>query len=222
VRDGGGAAGDDGAVSAGPDATFDLLTRWRAGDREALATLLARDLEWIRAFVHRRLGQAPARGFGDTDDFVQEACVRVLREAPRFVLADRDQFRVLLATIALNVIRSQHRALTALKRSAGPARASETVLSLDAPRGAVADPADQAAQAEQEEWLRLAFLLLDPADQEVIALHWEGKTDAEIGTAVGAVANTARMRRNRATARLAQLVLDLKSGQVARALGEGA
>ena len=196
--------------------TYDLLSRWRAGDADALGRLLARDMEWIRAFVHRRLGHAPARRFGDTDDFVQEAVVRMLREGPRFVLGDRDQFRTLLATIALNVIRSRHRALQTLKRTAARERplGTDSVLLLDRPQAMPPAPDEQAALAEQEEWLRLGFLLLEPQDQEVIDLHWQGKTDADIGAAVGASDNTARMRRQRATQRLTRLVLDLKAGRL--------
>lgn len=210
-------------MASGDDLTFDLLSRWRAGDRDALAALLARDLEWIRAFVHRRLGNAPARKFGDTEDFVQEAALRVLKEGPRFVLADREQFRALLATIVLNVIRGQHRALHTLKRSAKREHAlgADSVLMLDPPARATLRPDEQAAVGEQEEWLRLAFLLLDPDDQQVIDLHWQGKTDAEIGEVVGAVANTARMRRQRAMARLAQIVLDVKAGRVDRVVTPG-
>jgi len=201
-------------------ATYDLLSRWRAGDADALGRLLDRDLEWIRSFVHRRLGNAPVRRFGDTDDFVQEAVVRLLKDGPRFVLGDRDQFRALLATIALNVIRSSHRALHALKRTVVREQAlgTDSVLLLDQPQAMQPAPDEQAALAEQEEWLRLAFLLLDADDQEVIDLHWQGKTDAEIGAVVQAADNTARMRRQRATARLTKLVLDLKAGRLAQIL----
>lgn len=211
-------------MTFGGDLTFDLLSRWRSGDRDALAALLDRDLEWIRAFVHRRLGNAPARKFGDTEDFVQEAALRVLKEGPRFVLADREQFRALLATIVLNVIRGQHRALHTLKRSAQREQSigSDSVLMLDAAYRASGRPDEQAAQAEQQEWLRLAYLLLDPDDQQLIDMHWQGKTDAEIGEVVGAVANTARMRRQRAMARLAQIVLDVKAGRVERVVAPDA
>lgn len=203
------------------DVTFDLLSRWRAGDRDALGALLSRDLEWIRGFVHRRLGNAPARKFGDTDDYVQEAAVRVLREGPRFVLADREQFRLLLATIVLNVIRSQHRALQTLKRTVRREQplGTDSVLMLDPPQCAEPPPEERAVQAEQEEWLRLGFLLLEPDDQQVIDLHWQGKTDAEIGAVVGAVANTARMRRQRAMGRLMHVVLEAKAGRIDSVLG---
>jgi RNA polymerase sigma factor (sigma-70 family) len=146
--------------------------------------------------------------------------VRLLKDGPRFVLGDRDQFRALLATIALNVIRSHHRALHALKRTLAREQApgTDSVLVLDQPEARQPPPDEQAALAEQEEWLRLAFLLLDPDDQEVIDLHWQGKTDAEIGAVVQAADNTARMRRQRATTRLTKLVLDLKAGRLAQVL----
>ena len=87
---------------------------------------------------------------------------------------------------------------------------------LDQAHRASPPPDEQAAAAEQEEWLRLGFLLLEADDQQVIDLHWQGKSDAEIGQEVGAVANTARMRRQRAMGRLAQVVLELKSGHSPR------
>ncbi len=203
------------AVAIGDDQTFDLLGRWRAGDNDALQALLGRDLEWIRSFISRHLGTR-LRSFGDTDDFVQELSLRVLRDGPRFVLGNRDQFRSLLATIVLNVIRSQNRALNTLKRDADRQRAigSDTVLYLDPPQRAVLRPDEKADVAEQEEWLRLGFLLLSSDDQAVLDLHWQGKPDAEIGAALGVVANTARMRRERATTRLTRTVLDLKSGRL--------
>ena len=40
------------------EATLELLRRWRTGDQTALHALLERDLPWIRAQVHRRLGGA--------------------------------------------------------------------------------------------------------------------------------------------------------------------
>lgn len=196
--------------------TFDLLERWRAGDQDALDRLLARDLDWLRSVVHRRLG-TELRRLGDTDDFVQEAALRVLRSGPRFVLADRDQFRALLATIVINVLRNGQRDLHALKRT--PQReqplASDTVLYLDPPARAVARPDQAAAHEEQREWLRLGLLLLAPADQEVLDLHWQGLGDREIGEALGIAENTARMRRARATTRLGEVVLALKAGRIA-------
>jgi len=194
--------------------TFDLLSRWRAGDPEALGILLARDLDWIRTFVHNRLGLGPRR-FDNTDDFVQEAAVRVLRDGPRFVLAGRDQFRALLATIVLNVIRSKHAANRRLKRDVQREKAlSTSVLHLDTPRAKGQQPDEAAELAEQREWLRLGFFLLGPRDQEVLDLYWEGRGDIEIGAELGIEPHAAHMRRQRATERLARAVMQLKQGRL--------
>jgi DNA-directed RNA polymerase specialized sigma24 family protein len=121
--------------------TLDLLGRWRAGDDQALGALLDRDMEWIRAYVRRHLGDQLRRA-GDTDDFVQEAAVAILRYGPRFALDSRDHFRGLLGKITLNVLRAGHRELFALKRTPEQERplGSDTVLYLDAPHLDVTRP----------------------------------------------------------------------------------
>ena len=88
--------------SEGPS-TFDLLERWRTGDVDALGILLDRDIEWIRSYVRRHLGEHLRFG-ADTDDFVQEASLAVLKYGPRFVIENRSHFRGLLAKITLNVL----------------------------------------------------------------------------------------------------------------------
>ena len=70
------------------DLTGKLLERWHAGDGGALDELLVRDLPWIRRCVHRRLGQG-LRQRAETEDFVQEAVLEVLRYGPRFVVGTR-------------------------------------------------------------------------------------------------------------------------------------
>ncbi|MCA8954606.1 MAG: sigma-70 family RNA polymerase sigma factor [Planctomycetes bacterium] len=196
--------------------TLDLLGRWRAGDAAALGALLDRDMEWIRGFVRRQLGDH-LRRVGDTDDFVQEAAVAVLRYGPRFVLDSRAHFRGLVGKIVVNLLRGSNRELQALKRS--PDRemplGQSSVLRLDPPHAEVTGPEERACEAEEREWLRLAQLLLDPADQEVLDLYWQDVSDAEAGERLGVAANTARMRRSRAIARLTATVLKLKRGRLA-------
>jgi len=68
--------------------TPDLLRRWHAGDEEALGRLLERELPWVRRLVHRRLGPLLRRS-GETQDFVQEAMVEVLRYGPRFTASNQ-------------------------------------------------------------------------------------------------------------------------------------
>ena len=95
--------------------TVTLLQRWHAGDRAALDTLLARDMPWIREHVERRLGQL-LRAKGEADDYVQDAVIEVLRYGPRFLIADRERFRGLLARIVENTLRDQHDWYTAKRR----------------------------------------------------------------------------------------------------------
>jgi RNA polymerase sigma factor (sigma-70 family) len=201
-------------MTDGPSETLDLLERWRRGDRGALTTLLERDLDWIRGFVHKKLGPSLRRE-GDTEDFVQELAMTVLTYGPRFSISDRGQFRGLLATIVLNLLRAKHRQLYALKRTPDAERPmTDSVLALDGPVHSVTRPESAAARSEEREWLRMGLLLLDADDQAATDLHWQGLTDAEIGARLGIAANTARMRRTRAVGRLAKIVLRLKAGRV--------
>jgi len=204
----------------GTTQTWNLLERWRAGDRDALAALLERDMEWIRRRVHQQLGPG-LRKAGDTDDFVQEAAIAVLDDGPRFVVSSQAQFRALLAKIVLNIMRGEHRKLHALKRGGGAEQTlpNDSVLDLDAARRAPTQPDEAAVHAEQKEWLRLALLLLDPADQQVMDLHWQGLSDADIGARLEIAMNTARMRRTRAQAKLVSVVRKLKTGQIDEVVG---
>ena len=116
--------------------------------------------------------------------------------------------------------RSRHRHLHALKRS--PERekpiSSGTVLLLDRPVDSITRPDQAAERAEEKDWLRIAMLLLDPADQEVLEMHMDNHTDQEIGTRLEIKENAARVRRQRATGRLAQVVLRLKNGRITDAI----
>ncbi|PIE25239.1 MAG: hypothetical protein CSA62_01460 [Planctomycetota bacterium] len=201
--------------------TLKLLERWQGGDREALSCLLERDLPWIRQQVRQQLGEGLRRG-GDTDDYVQEAVLAVLRYGPRFVLSSHAQFRRLMAKIVLNVLRMKHRELHALKRDVERERvlAVDSILYLDPPQQAVARPDRKAEEKEERERLRLALLMLDPEDQEPIALHWQGLEDREIGERLGISPNTARMRRVRATGRLVKMVHQFNRGELDSLLSE--
>ena len=65
------------------DATRELLSRIRGGDREALDALCGRYLPRLRRWAHGRLPPW-ARGRLDTDDLVQETVVRSLEQMGAF------------------------------------------------------------------------------------------------------------------------------------------
>ncbi len=194
-----------------PTSTRDLLTRMHGGDEDALRDLVARHLPWIRACVHERLGRK-LRQRAETQDFVHEAVVEVLRHGPRFTVSSDEHFRALLGRIVENVLRGKHRRWAAERRDAAQERPlpTESVLDLD-PRRAPATTASAAVdRREREAWLRLGMELLRPEDREVVELRQEGLPFEEVGAELGVAANAARMRFDRALARLGALVVRLR------------
>ena len=208
-------------MTSDPSSTLLLLKRWHAGDREALGVLLERNIDWIRAHVRRRLGQA-LRQKAETQDFVQEAMADVLRYGPKFTVADEGRFRALLARIVENVLRDQHDHFAAQKRAAAKERPlpSDTVLELDPPNREVTRPSQVASRREESAWLALGLEMLDAGDRAVILLRQqEGLPFAEVGRRLGVSEEAARFRFQRALPRLAKRIEDLRRGRLDEALG---
>ncbi|MCC7066802.1 MAG: sigma-70 family RNA polymerase sigma factor [Planctomycetes bacterium] len=201
-------------MTESPDETVVLLRRWHQGDQRALAVLVERELPWMRNYVHGRLGQL-LRARGETDDYVQEAMLHVLRYGPRFVTDNRDAFRRLLARIVENSLRDMadwHGAERRALRRERPVP-SDSVLHLDRPHETVTRPSQDAERHEQEAWVALALELLEPDDRAVILLRqWEGLEFAAVGQRLGVAEDTARMRFQRALPRLARKLEALRSG----------
>lgn len=215
---------DDSKATDGQDlrerSTVSLLQRWHRGEQAALHELLERDLPWIRAHVKRRVGQKLAR-FGDTEDFVQDAMVQVLRYGPRFVLSDRDAFRGLMVRLVENSLRDKLDYHQAAKRDAGRERPMprDSVLDLDPPRRDVTHPSVSAMRGEEVAWIRLAIELLPPEDREVVLLrHWEELGYGEIAERLGVSESGARMRCNRAMPKLLARMKQIRSGRLQEAL----
>jgi RNA polymerase sigma-70 factor, ECF subfamily len=200
--------------------TAQLLRQWHGGDRQALEVLLAQDLPWIERRVRRRLGPL-LHAKAETADFVQEAVLEVLRYTPRFVITDRGRFRALLARIVENVLRDQHDRFTAYRRALHRERPlpADSQLVLDPPVRGAPSPSQAAQREEWEAWIRLALELSAPEDRLIILLRqWDGVSFEEIGRGLGIAADAARMRYNRALARLAHQVCLLKGGKLPAAL----
>ncbi len=201
-------------MSEPPDETVVLLRQWHAGDRQALEHLVARELPWIRNYVHGRLGKL-LRARGDTEDYVQEAMLRVLCYGPRFATGNRQAFRHLLGRIVENSLRDQVDWHGAERRALAKERPvpSDSVLHLDQPLQSVTRPSEVVARKEQQAWVALALELLEPDDRQVIRLRqWEGLPFAEVAERLGLPEDTARMRFKRALPRLARKLEQLQSG----------
>jgi RNA polymerase sigma-70 factor (ECF subfamily) len=81
-------------------------------------------------------------------------------------------------------------------------------------------PSAAADRNEKRAWIRLALELLDTADRDVVLLRqWDGLSFAEVGERLGIREDAARMRFERAVARLARLVARLRAGEIAQVLG---
>jgi len=199
--------------------TLTLLQRWHGGDRQALETLLARDLPWLAAEVRRRMGPELLQR-ADVDDVVQQAAIAVLQSGPRFLVADRDHYRALMLRIVENTIRKQIRLGRQQKRAAAREEPlpSGSVVALD---GAATRPSAAADRNERRAWVQLALELLQDGDREIILLRqWEGLPFATVGEQLGIAEDAARMRFERALARLARTVQQLRSGQLQSVLGQ--
>lgn len=197
----------------GDDETLVLLQRLHGGDEAALHALLARDLEWLREHVHRRLGRQ-LRAQGDTQDFVQEAALRALRHGPRFLISDRRRFRALLGRIVENVLCDAADYQGAARRGGGAQRAQGTAVPLDDLAASLTSPSQAAARGEEAGWLEVALELLAPEDRQIVRLReWDRMPFEEIAAKMALTPDAARMRFQRAVQRLAKKVSALQRGE---------
>lgn len=192
------------------------------GDTAALQRLLAEHLPWIAVHVRKNLSPQ-LRVDADTQDFVQEAMLEVLRDGPRFVVDSPAGFRALLARIVENNLRDRARYLQRDCRDRRRARPmpTDSVLMLDAPARSITEPPEHAERSERAAWLHLALELLEPEDREVLRLReWEGLPFAEVGSILGIAEAAAQKRYARALPRLAAKLELLQQGQWRRTLAD--
>lgn len=205
------------------DSITGQLLRLHRDDPTALQQLVQEHLPWLEARVRQRLTPV-ARRFGDTQDFVQETLVDVLRDGPRFVIDSPAGFRALLLRIVENNLVDRVRYLQRDQRDYRKARAlpSDSVLMLDAPARQITEPPTHADRNEQQAWLRLAVELLEPADREIIQLRdWDGCSFPDCATRLGSTEEAARKRYLRALPKLADKLELLRRGQWQRTLPLG-
>lgn len=190
------------------------LRRVHEGDEAALRAVLTDHLPWIEAQVRKRL-TGIARLDGETQDFVQETLLEVLRDGPRFVIESTAGFRALLARIVENNLLDRVRFLQRQQRDRRRQTAlpSDSVLVLDGAARCVTDPGDRAIANERQAWIALALELLEPDDREIIRLReWDGLTFVEAGERLGLGEEAARKRYARALPRLAKKLELLRRG----------
>ena len=203
------------------DATISQrLQRVHRGDAQSLHALVAEHLPWVEAHVRARL-TPNARSAGETQDFVQEAMLEVLRDGPRFTIDEPAAFRALLARIVENTIVDRVRWAQRGCRDHRRQRPlpTDSVPHLDAPAAAGTEPPVGADRAERQAWIALALELLEPDERDAIrGRDWDGLSFAELGTRLGIGEEAARKRYTRALPKLALKLEALRRREWQRSL----
>ena len=206
-------------MTADPE-TVELLQRWHAGDQQALADLVQRDRAWIEARVRQGRGSKLQR-HGETMDDFQDLMLRALTYVPRFLCANRRQFRGLLARMLENLLVDKARRLDSRAPEVPLASPSQSQLVLDPHLASATGPAEAAARNDDIAWMQLGLQFLDAEDRDVV---WQrqflDRSFAEIGAELGAASDAVRMRFHRALLRLAGIVQRQQLGQLDALLGE--
>ncbi|MDC5697879.1 RNA polymerase sigma factor [Intrasporangium calvum] len=165
------------------------MARVRAGDTAAYAVLVNR-----HAPMARRLAVLSGAG-ADTDDVVQEACVKAYRSLPRFRPGGR--FRPWLLRIVVNETRNLHRGNT--RRAERELRIVREELAA-APGG---DPAEAALDLDRRAALLVALRHLPEDQREVVTCRYLLElSESETATTLGLRTGTVKSRLHRGLARL--------------------
>jgi RNA polymerase sigma-70 factor (subfamily 1) len=192
-----------------PQASRHLVTRVQQGDRAAVDALLAHHLPRLRAWLRVRVGG----GLGpreSTSDIVQSACREVLEHLDRFHYEGEAGFRCWLFKTAERKLIDKHRFHRAARRDAGRERIGGEGSAddgLDALRGDLATPSQEAMAKEQEQRIEAAVDRLSEEDRELYALfHVAGLGNAEIAAELGKTEVAVRKAKSRVLARLASML----------------
>ena len=173
----------------------ELLTAWRAGDRQAGSTLFDRYFDAVRRFFRNKVEQ-------QAEDLVQRTFIGCVEGRDRF--RGDASFRTYLFAIAHNVLRDH------LRRNR---RAPEE---LDLEKLSLVDLGSSptsllAAHAEQRLLLH-GLRQIPVASQVILALYyWERMSGPELGAFLGVPEDTARSRLRRAKQQLEAAIRGLEA-----------
>ncbi len=189
----------------GGSAPSSTTTSWRrfalrhAGDRTALATLVARCIPALRRWTHGRL-PGWARTYLDTVDLVQDAVLHTILKADGLDLRSRRALAGYLRQTVRNRLLDEHRRLAVR----GPSEPLPDALPDPSP-----SPFDRAVTREEQRRYRAALAQLRPRDRELIVAHVELEyTHAQLACMIGRTPHAARMALRRAISRLAERMRD--------------
>lgn len=174
---------------------FELLDRWRSGDRAAGTALFERHFARIVRFFANKVDR-------DVDDLVQRTFTACVEGRDRF--EGRSTFRTFLFAIAHNVLRSHLRTLQRPQRS--PDALGESIQDWGL------NPSLLVAERREQALILQALRRIPVESQTILELYyWEEMTAGEIGSMFAIPEGTARGRIRRAKQQLEVIIRELES-----------
>jgi RNA polymerase sigma factor (sigma-70 family) len=191
------------AIPGGPESTFHLLERVRAGDEAALDALFARYLVPLRRWASGRLPRW-ARDVSDTQDLVQETLINTFKRIEAFDSRGEGALQAYLRQALMNRIRDELRRFDRRGQAGG---------ALDSQMAAAGpSPLEQAIGQQATERYERALARLRPGDREAIIARVElGCTYDELAEALGKP--SAEAARKTATRALIRLAAEMKRAE---------
>ncbi|MEO8671351.1 MAG: sigma-70 family RNA polymerase sigma factor [Tahibacter sp.] len=187
------------AQSVAVEATEVLIRRVRAGETPAREMLVKRFLPLLRQWAHGRLPRA-ARDLHETEDLVQLALMRALKQIGHFECEGPGSFLAYLRQILLNQVRDEVRRLS---RRPISAELDPELADQDLP-----SPVEQIVGQERLHAYERALASLPKRQQGLIVMRLEfGLSYPEIAVEVGSTPDAVRVMVARA---LVQLATSLK------------
>jgi RNA polymerase sigma factor (sigma-70 family) len=180
----------------GPESTFHLIERARAGDQAAVERLFARHLKPLQRWARGRLPQW-ARDLAQTDDLVQDTLLQTFRRIGDFEPRRVGALQAYLRQAVLNRIRNELR-----RRGRRPEDIGLDDVELDD----ADSPLARAIGREAVERYERALERLKPEEREAIIAKVEmGYTNEELAEVLGKpTSEAARKTAHRALLRLAE------------------
>ena len=185
-----------GSSSSSLDSTFQLISRARNGDQEAIEQLFARHLKPLQRWASGRLPKW-ARDLADTDDLVQDALLQTFKRIEDFEPRRVGALQAYLRQAVLNRLRDE------LRRKA---RRPEAMDLDDLEDVSARSPLEEAIGRQAVEDYEEALGRLRPEEREAIIARVEiGYSYEELAQALGKPsAEAARKTARRALLRLAE------------------
>lgn len=198
-----------------------LLESWVAGDAGAKAELLAKFRPRVHAWIREQLGDRLRRHMGDSEDVLQDVSRRIMEWIPPHPFVSEEQFLAAMRRVTGNVINDWVDYIEARKRSPNLLVEVDDASQAWGARDEPDTPSAVACGHEDAAQVRLAMQFLPDEDRRVIQLReWEKFSWEDIGAVFDLKPDAARMKHNRAVAKLVSFLIRIRGGELDALLEE--